>query len=310
MLLDSAPPTHPIPHTAMLSMEQMSATSKMLDGVPKAGWTYGCAPTAAGMLFGYYDSHGYSNMYAGDVPSYMGTSHPLIASPEHVADYWTAIDAKGPDPWVSNGSEHEFGDCVADFTGSNQWRWDYVLNDGLADASRDGATTLFATSGTLYDYTPVNSKGEPQADFTHGLRLFVEARGYSVAFSDGHYQNYTANIDTRGGSFTYADYVAEIDAGRPVLIQLSGHTMLGVGYDPSLYAKGGVLVHDTWGDYVAQMEWGGYYSGRVQKYVTVLELDPYVSSDVPEPASCGLFLVGVAVLAYVTERRRRAQAAD
>jgi len=34
-----------------------------LDGVPTSTWTYGCSATSAGMIFGYYDRHGYSNMY-------------------------------------------------------------------------------------------------------------------------------------------------------------------------------------------------------------------------------------------------------
>ncbi len=37
----------------------------LLSGVPSYHWIYGCSPTAAGMLLGYYDSHGYPNLVEG-----------------------------------------------------------------------------------------------------------------------------------------------------------------------------------------------------------------------------------------------------
>ena len=38
-------------------------SATILSNVPTSGWTYGCSNTAAGMIFGYYDRIGYSNMY-------------------------------------------------------------------------------------------------------------------------------------------------------------------------------------------------------------------------------------------------------
>ena len=38
-----------------------------LPNVPAFTWCYGCSATAAAMLFGYYDRHGYPNMYLGPV---------------------------------------------------------------------------------------------------------------------------------------------------------------------------------------------------------------------------------------------------
>jgi uncharacterized repeat protein (TIGR01451 family) len=68
--------------------------------------------------------------------------------------------------------------------------------------------------------------------------------------------------------FTYANFKAEIDAGRPVLIQLEGHTMLGYGYnDPST-----IYIHDTWDYLDHSMTWGGTYGGMQHKGVTVLKL--------------------------------------
>ena len=85
------------------------------------------------------------------------------------------------------------------------------------------------------------------------MRLFAESRGYTVTTNYNQYI-YGYNGNTQG--FTYAQYKAEIDAGYPVLIQLNGHTMLGIGYS----GTDQVIVHNTW-DYSSHtMTWGGYYS--------------------------------------------------
>jgi PKD repeat protein len=134
----------------------------------------------------------------------------------------------------------------------------------------DGATTFYCyTNGTpLYNYTGC----EPgQIDGCHGLRDFYESRGYGVV------QNYSQYIYGYNGNtigFTFEQYMQEIDAGRPVLIQVTGHTMLGYGYD-----EAGTLVylHDTW-DYDSHtMTWGGSYSGLAHYGVCVVQLEPGTS---------------------------------
>jgi len=100
-------------------------------------------------------------------------------------------------------------------------------------------------------------------------------------------QNYTQKIDTLyTGGFSFADYMAEIDAACPVMIQVTGHSMVGVGYD---LASNLVYLHDTWGNYVGSMTWGGSYSGMEHQAVTVIHI-------IPEPATICLFgLVGLFV---------------
>ena len=99
------------------------------------------------------------------------------------------------------------------------------------------------------------------------MRLFAESRGYTVTTNYNQYI-YGYNGNTQG--FTYAQYKAEIDAGYPVLIQLNGHTMLGIGYS----GTDQVIVHNTW-DYSSHtMTWGGYYSGMLQYGVGVIHLVP------------------------------------
>ena len=102
----------------------------------------------------------------------------------------------------------------------------------------DGGTTFwFYDDGSpTYDFTDYDSTSR---DGMHGMRLFAESRGYTVTTNYNQYI-YGYNGNTQG--FTYAQYKAEIDAGYPVLIQLNGHTMLGVGYS----GTDQVIVHNTW----------------------------------------------------------------
>ena len=97
--------------------------------------------------------------------------------------------------------------------------------------------------------------------------------------------------------------MAEIDNGSPVMIQLEGHSMVGVGYNA---ADKRVYLHDTWGDYVASMTWGGSYSGMDQYAVTVLHLkDPGGGTGNGSPELSTWMLLACSGLAGVVLRRRR-----
>jgi len=286
-------------------------TARMLSNVPTSSWTYGCSATSAGMIFGYYDRIGYSNMYTGPANggvaplTNLGAACSIIATrqgfdgrstPGHVDDYWTGNNKAGPDPWVDVRAEHVWGGCTADYMGTNQWKWDFS-GDGKTDYNVDGSTALCSYGsdygGKLYDCIPSASAGLPQTELCHGMRLFAESRGYTVL------ENYTQSIDTIvSGGFSFNDYMDEINAGDPVMIQVVGHSMVGVGYDASLNK---VYLHDTWGDYTADMTWGGSYSGMLQQAVTVIHLAP-----VPEPGTLVMLLV-FAVMSLIWYARRQWQ---
>jgi uncharacterized repeat protein (TIGR01451 family) len=107
------------------------------------------------------------------------------------------------------------------------------------------------------------------------MRLFAESRGYIV---EANYNQLTDNQNSNG--FTFAEFQAEIDAGRPVLIHAigagGGHTMVGVGYDA---ATDSIYIHNTWDNNVYSMTWGGSHAGYVLCAVTVIHLaegDPKV----------------------------------
>jgi hypothetical protein len=62
----------------------------------------------------------------------------------------------------------------------------------------------------------------------------------------------------------------EITAGRPVIIQLEGHTMLGMGYNDD--GTNTIFVHNAWDYNEHSMVWGGAYNGMAQEAVTVIQL--------------------------------------
>jgi hypothetical protein len=101
-------------------------------------------------------------------------------------------------------------------------------------------------------------------DGTYGRKLFYQARGYAVTDC---YNQRTDN--TISGGFSFSQYKAEIDAGRPVMINLNGNTIVGVGYDSSTNT---VYIHNTW-DYITHsMTWGGSYYGMAMLSVSIVNL--------------------------------------
>lgn len=244
-----------------------------LSFVPAFDWCYGCSATSAAMLAGYYDNHGFPNMYNGPTnggvcpmnnspwgfgecplsATHMGYDGRAVRG--HVDDYWRAYGNCTSDPYIGNWSEHAHGDCTGDFMGTNQ-----------SDVGNCDGSTLFYyyTDGArIYDYTG----SEPGSrDGCHGLRLFAESRGYAVL---ANYSQYIYGYKGNTQGFTYADFRSEIDARHPVLIQVAGHTMLGYGYNTTGNV---VYIHDTWDHSDHQMTWGGTYSGLQHYAVTVLQL--------------------------------------
>jgi len=235
------------------------------------------------MMFGHYDNSDYSNMYAGPTddgvfPMTNATWGTVVINTEtralcplsatrldldgrttkgHVDDYWIKYGNSDPDPFIDNWTEHTQGECTGDYMGTNQ----SLLS------STDGSTTFYYYSdgSPIYDYTGC----EPaKRDGCHGMRDFAVSRGYTVQTLGNFNQRiygYEGNIK----GFTFDDFKAEIDAGRPVLIHIVGHTMLGYGYDDT---GSTIYIHDTWDYLDHEMTWGGSYSGKAHTGVTVLRL--------------------------------------
>ena len=265
--------------------------------VPDYGWWYGCSPTSAGMAAGYYDINGYGgllypNMVAGGVaelsaypPSAASLGCSAIASSGHVADFYVAgYGASGDDV----APPHHSFDCLADFMGTSQ---DSCTNS-------NGSTTFYYyTNGAAFHWSDAEFHGVTNKSGMYGIREYIQYATYDVTDIYNQYIN-----PYHASGFTWAQYCAEIDAGRVVLIHVEGHTML--GYD---YTAAGQLVHlyDTWTQSDAhRMAWGGSYSGLLHYGVTVLELtggDEPGEPDIPEPGTLLLLAGGVCV--FLVRRR-------
>jgi hypothetical protein len=288
----NGPPNAPpgvVRESVSLPEPNQQAGINVLSNVPAFDWSFGCSATSGAMIAGYYDRSGYPNMYAGPtnggvmpldnsvwpdwVDSHGDTQHqcPLSATHNgldgratagHVDDYWIYYEQPGPDPWEAQGTEHEHGDCTGDFMKTNQW-----VNPGQG-FNVDGSTVFYYLPGgaPLHDY---QMDGAADYDGGYGLRLFYESRGYTV---DTMFNQYIMGYDGNSLGFTFEQYKDEIDAGRPVMIHVEGHTMAGVGYDDT---SSEIYIHDTWGYNTHTMDWGGSYGGMDHMGVTVVQLAPW-----------------------------------
>lgn len=132
----------------------------------------------------------------------------------------------------------------------------------------------------------------------YGLWQYVNQAGYtdpmSNFFNQAIYSSTTAPL-----GFTFTDYEDSINAGIPVLIELSGHTMLGYGYDPT---GDTIYVHDTWDSGGGTMSWDGSYDGMNMVGVTDAILEGGTAAT-PEPST--ILLIGSGLLGLIGLRRKR-----
>jgi hypothetical protein len=310
------PPGFEIQRQAVPLPEILSSAGTNILTVPAYPWVYGCSAVSGAMIAGYYDRNGYSNIYSGptdsgvmplayksswgtwvDVPpspsgSFTYYNNPLVASKlgldgrttkGSLDDYWVQYFSDAPDPYIGNWTPHTWGDAIGDYMQTSQYLYngspDYGLGDGYTrfyDIYPASGTKLSCTTIASY----VSDYGYPP-DGTLGRKLFYESKGYAVTDC---YNQYTDN--QYAGGFSYTQFKTEIDAGRPVMINLAGHTIVGVGYaDPNT-----IYIHDTWDSANHTMTWGGSYAGMQMVAVSIVNLapiDPYSLTVIKTGAGSG-----------------------
>jgi hypothetical protein len=197
-----------------------------LDNVPDYDWYHGCSPTSGGQLIGYWDNQaGYGNLWNGTAPLSASHSHPIyemVASDEHVnATYQDEACTHTNAP----NSIACFMHTTPDTGASSGWN----ISSGMRGyADWDDPYTLIDESH----------------DFTSFLYMTPHA-GWDDFWKDG--------------AFRYDDLVREIDAGRPVLLNLSfsngsGHSVTAYGYWIDGNGDRWYAVRDTWQNGVGSAE--------------------------------------------------------
>jgi hypothetical protein len=296
----SGPPQPPagfeLERAAVALPEPNPAAAIISITVPAYDWVYGCSAVSGAMIAAYYDRTGFPNMYTGPTnggvmpldnsswPTWSDgyttyPSLPLAASRNGVDgrvtrgsidDYWVKYMGGFQDPYVTNGwVQHAWGDAIGDYMKTGQ----------KAYGNDDGSTTFWnynssATPLTCADMVTYNLQ---DSDGTYGRKLFYEAKGYTVTDC---YNQKTDN--TISGGFSFTQYKAEIDAGRPVMLNLAGHTVVGVGYDN---ATNTVYLHDTWDYLTHTMTWGTSYSGMQLLSVSIINITNGVPTNTPTPTA-------------------------
>ena len=278
--------------------------------VPEAEYMYGCLPTAVGMILGYYDLYGYrgtslSAIIDGDVAlksrATDGNKYNMnafdtvlgnaIASQEYVYRFFSrdGIDAVIAGNYTPTTSQEELeysfvgdGDamntadwnCLADYLGTGQyWRGnsnysttnslttlEYLLNYNFRISISDEYTTK------TIDYR--------NTSMLYGLDLYVKSKGLALDYEiTGAYI-----ADVAGGDFTFEDYMAEIDAGRPVIVSITGHAMTGYGYNAATRE----IIFDDCYSSGQKMAWDGtyHYSGAYRGLESITVIGFNVNGDV------------------------------
>jgi len=292
-------------------------TSHLQGGVlpssPDYNWWYGCSATSAGMIMGYYDRNGYGgysydNLVPGGIAELSNYGNPgaivnqAIASTGHQYDFYNAATygtntGGGPgNGYGQSGDDlsapwHSF-DSLADFMGTSQ--------DAAGNSNGSTRFYYYTNGDPLYA-----SEMSGMADSgMYGLWEYEQYAGYgSGPVADQMiYNQFILGYVSSTLGFTWADYMAEIDAGRPVMIHVENHSMFGYGYDADTNE---IILHDTWYEGEHRLAWGGSYpysSTTLQHYgVTVFE--PTI---IPVPGAVLLGAIGLGMVGWLKRRRKEA----
>ena len=280
-VINGSPVPPPGFETERQSVEVFPSSAIIIENVPTYTWSLGCSAGGGGIVAAFND-RSHPNIFEGEMPlddSSMSTItdvngdtyklNPSVASQATFTDYWIEYRSPLPDPYTGFGpggsvsSPRPVGDDLSSQSaGWQQHAWvnaigDFMYTSQSAFGNIDGSTKFYTYENSASPFTWEEMSSNSKPDGTLGMRLFYETRGYAVGES---YNQLTDNVVT--GGFSLAQYKAEINAGRPVILHLGsqpnepGHTVVGVGYDT---ASNTIYIHNGWDFATHTMTWGGKY---------------------------------------------------
>ena len=228
------------------AVEASTDAVAQLSDVPAYLWQHGCGPTAIGMLIGYWDMHGCPNLIAGDSSSQTSSVEEAIASTEHYNDYSLPIDNTGTG-LLQDKSElggAHTNNCIADWS-----------------------ETSWSSQGNYYGWTWLSAIDDA-------------TEGYAAAMGYGSFTAHNENW----GAFTWNDFVAEIDAGRPMVFIVdtdangsTDHFVTAIGYDDSTHRY---ACYDTWDTSVHWYNFAQMAPGRTYGIYAATFADPGIEEKV------------------------------
>ncbi|THB74354.1 MAG: hypothetical protein D3926_21940 [Desulfobacteraceae bacterium] len=201
-------------------------------GVPGYRWRHGCGPTAVGMVVGYYDVTGFSDLFDDDGSTQTSDVNQGIASqrssadPGHYEDYSEPIDTGQPSP-IPDKSENPAGD------------------EHTSDSIADFMETSFSSRNNYYGWS---WSSDIQPSFTN-----------YVVLKNPVYETTTGFYHKSSGSLSWAVLTTEIDNNRPMVFLVdtnsdgsTDHFVTVVGYRDAPSQQYGCL--DTWSP-VSTVRW-------------------------------------------------------
>jgi hypothetical protein len=220
--------------------------------VPEYTWHYGCSPTAAGMLFGWWDAQpGTGNLYLGDASTFDGDSSESMSGGTRAMVASTSHIVAGMENGYTHGDWHN---CPS------------IPNHEINPMS-------------LADFMKTVDGGTSRANMAAGFENFA-AWDCPWALYD---QSYTADATTyyTDEGWTFTDFKNEIDKGYPVHLGITGHSVLALGYwdlrNPMDPGNFGYICWTTWSGWGLQ-EWRwdgvGVPDGRAVYGATYLRIKP------------------------------------
>lgn len=287
----------PPPDTEFVQLKssQVDPSDLVVLKVPPYIWSYGCSNTAAAMLIGYYDQNGFPTLYKGGMNGGIAPFNNSLWTknylPGSIVNHKNSISASmnGFDGRVINGNFDNFwvkvgninndphpwvGDnppvyinihpCTADYMGTSQDHFN----------TADGATNFIISKNHGNKIIDSPDWSYPTIrDGLHGLRMFIEDCGYTVV---ENFNQKIAGYNNISAGFTFNDFKAEIDAGRPVLISFTNHMAIGIGYSSSTNK---IRIYTTWSETPWDMVYGSNLTANpgksyVMEHAHVIKLQP------------------------------------